>query len=157
MTGRGGGMTPLPEFLHVYARCRCGLRSDAPMDPDVAETWTCRTCLTQPDLFLRPAHGFGGATFDPELDDARLGKQLAAVLAVLREDPERYWTLAELEARTGFPQASISARLRDLRKPDLNFPVPRRRRSEGTFEYALTDEAPNRCRESTTPPARSSE
>jgi hypothetical protein len=51
-------------------------------------------------------------------------------------------TLAELEGFTGHPQASISARLRDFRRPKFGgHTVERRRRggpSSGTYEYRLT-------------------
>jgi hypothetical protein len=48
-------------------------------------------------------------------------------------------TLREIEVALGFPQASISARLRDLRKPSFGgFVVKRRRRSSGTWEYQVT-------------------
>jgi hypothetical protein len=47
-------------------------------------------------------------------------------------------TLAEIETATGFPQASISARLRDLRKPKFGpYIVERQRRRPGTWEYRV--------------------
>lgn len=47
-------------------------------------------------------------------------------------------TLPEIAAGTGDPEASISARLRDLRKPRFgSYVVDRRRRSQGLFEYRL--------------------
>lgn len=55
-----------------------------------------------------------GATYVHKRDAERLDKQHNRVLAALRED--RWWTLSELAERTGDPEASISARLRDLRK-----------------------------------------
>jgi biotin operon repressor len=57
---------------------------------------------------------FDGATFDPGIDAARLGKQLLAVATFMAD---REWhTLAEIAAATGYGEASVSARLRDLRK-----------------------------------------
>jgi len=83
---------------------------------------------------------FGGRTFDWARDNERLGKQLRATLGLLLFDPRRWWTLAELSHDLGYPEASLSARLRDCRK--LGFPVPRRRRGDGgTWEYRLEDEA----------------
>lgn len=79
---------------------------------------------------------FGGDTYDPDLDGKRLGRQLRAVKALMMDG--RWRTLAEIEAVTGYPQASVSARLRDLRKPWAgDLPVDRRRRSAGTFEYRV--------------------
>lgn len=58
-----------------------------------------------------------------EGDHARLATQQGAVLAFCLA---REWvTLAEIEAATGAPQASASARLRSAR--DLGFTVDRRR------------------------------
>ena len=106
----------------------------------------------QPDLFQRSRllprrpvfdadpfgrHGrFDGATFDAALDTDRLTRQLDAV---------RRWmlthgcqSLAEIAAGTGFPEASVSARLRDLRKARFGgFTVERHRRSAGTWEYLV--------------------
>lgn len=58
----------------------------------------------------------------PAGEQKRLTKQLDRVRAHLLNDvgaledgSTQWWTLAELEKELGFPQASISARLRDLR------------------------------------------
>lgn len=54
----------------------------------------------------------------------------------------RWWTLAEIVEHVGGSEASVSARLRDLRKPQFGaFVVERRRRGEpkrGLFEYRVT-------------------
>jgi len=85
-------------------------------------------------------------TLDHELDGPRLGAQLLAVRnAMLTEAREgaRWVTLRELEDLTGHPQASISARIRDLRKArNGGFDVARRRRPPpwgrgGTWEYRI--------------------
>ena len=85
---------------------------------------------------------FDGETYEPEHDQVRLGKQLMAVFALMQD--EKWRTLGEIERITGYPQASISARLRDLRKKRFGeYEVPRRRRgepSEGLFEYRLNAE-----------------
>lgn len=89
---------------------------------------------------------FDGETYDPEQDAARLGKQLLAVRDLMLDGIWR--TLAEIERETGYPQASVSARLRDLRKEKFGGYVVKRRRSEyrsGTHEYQVTrtgDEIP---------------
>jgi hypothetical protein len=79
----------------------------------------------------------GGTTFVQEIDGHRLNAQQAAVYSLMRDG--RFRTLREIEDLTGFPQASISARLRDLRKAPLNRDVQRRRRESqgGTWEYAV--------------------
>lgn len=87
-------------------------------------------------------HLFGGVTYDPRLDEDRLTKQLGRVWDVMSRQHTDIWlTLAEISARTGDPQASVSARLRDLRKPKFGgYDVQRRRRGpakNGLFEYRL--------------------
>jgi len=57
---------------------------------------------------------FDGATFDPDRDESRLKRQFRAVWKFMLDG--NWHTLAEIETETGFPQASISARLRDFRK-----------------------------------------
>lgn len=91
-----------------------------------------------------PPH-FDGATYVPKHDHERLTCQLGRVLYVLRD--KRWRTLGEvaeaIEERCGCsdPEASISARLRDLRKPKFGgHEVHRRRRGEakrGVYEYQL--------------------
>lgn len=83
------------------------------------------------------AHQFDGATFDSDLDGGRLSRQIVRVRNLMLD--QKWRTLAEIEAMTGFPQASISARLRDLRKERFGmFIVERRRRKEGgTWEYRV--------------------
>lgn len=82
---------------------------------------------------------FSGATYEPKKDHARLGKQMLAVFDAMRGGD--WWTLAALEEVTEYPQSSISARLRDLRKERFGgHLVHRRRRGDGgTFEYRLEE------------------
>lgn len=86
---------------------------------------------------MRPR--FDGDTFEPDLDGDRLAKQLARVLEIMSDGAWR--TLGELGAQAQAPQASVSARLRDLRKKKFGgHLVERRRRGEaerGIFEYRL--------------------
>lgn len=63
----------------------------------------------------RPAPAFDGDTFVPERDQKRLTLQHCRVLALMRDGQWR--SLGEIRAVTGDPEASVSARLRDLRKP----------------------------------------
>jgi len=83
--------------------------------------------------------GFGGDTYEPELDESRLKAQLNRVRKLMRDAEWR--TLAEISEVTGDPQASVSARLRDHRKEQFGgHTVNRRRRGEGRrglFEYQL--------------------
>jgi len=77
-----------------------------------------------------------GATYDPVQDRRRLAGQCLKVWAVMRDQDWR--TLAELATATGSPEASVSARLRDLRKPRFGgHVVERRRRTVGQWEYRL--------------------
>ena len=57
---------------------------------------------------------FGGATYDPARDRERLGHQFCTVVELMADGKSR--TLQEIARETGFPEASISARLRDIRK-----------------------------------------
>jgi hypothetical protein len=96
--------------------------------------------VPQPSLFdPTPPPDFGGATYEPEHDRGRLGRQLGRVKALMADGEWR--TLAEVSAATGDPQASVSARLRDLRKERWGaYAVERRRRGEaarGIFEYRV--------------------
>ena len=78
-----------------------------------------------------------GRTYDRPKDQARLSAQHTRVVHAMQDGQWR--TLAEIEATTGDPQASISARLRDLRKPQFGaHQVARRRRTQGQYEYRLT-------------------
>ena len=89
-------------------------------------------------LFAQRQFRFDGLTYEPKLDMERLGKQMKLVAGYMQCG--RWMTLAELSALTGAPEASVSARLRDLRKPRFGgHTVDRRRRSHdsGTWEYRL--------------------
>ena len=80
-----------------------------------------------------------GRTFDEVLDKHRLNAQMRRVAVAMLRDG-RWQSLHELQLATGDPQASISARLRDLRKPRFgSHTVERRRRLHvpGTWEYRL--------------------
>lgn len=85
-----------------------------------------------------PPH-FDGETFDPELDGKRLGAQQRVVMTYISDG--KWYTLAELSLALGYPEASISARLRDCRKPRCGArTVERRRRGDpkrGLHEYRL--------------------
>jgi hypothetical protein len=82
---------------------------------------------------------FDGSTYEPAHDKRRLARQQLRVFGALKDGG--WWTLAEIHAITGDPEASISARLRDLRKTRFgHHVVDRRRRGEaarGIWEYRL--------------------
>ena len=88
---------------------------------------------------------FGGRTFSPAADGARLATLLAAVWGLMRDG--RWRTLGEIQESIGRgSEASISARLRDLRKAEFKaiYPcqdVERRRRGpagNGLYEYRVS-------------------
>lgn len=101
----------------------------------------CLGSAMPPPLEAAPA--FDGETYEEALDLERLGDQLQAVRRVMLDG--RWRTLAELGVAAGCPEASASARLRDLRKKRFGgHAVERRRRGEGKrglFEYRLTPKA----------------
>ena len=70
------------------------------------------TLWSQPPSVAKPA--FGGSTFDPARDGERLERQADRVRELMVDGQWR--TLAEISAATGAPEASVSARLRDLRR-----------------------------------------
>ncbi len=79
-----------------------------------------------------------GATFVPKHDGLRLAAQHTKVLDAMSDG--EWHTLGELELSTGYPQASISARLRDFRKKRFgSMDIQRRRVGDvgGLFEYRL--------------------
>jgi len=79
---------------------------------------------------------FGGVTYNAERDRGRLSKQLDDVKRVMGDGNWR--TLGELEAITGHTQASVSARLRDLRKPKHGAnTVERQYVTQGLWRYRV--------------------
>lgn len=82
---------------------------------------------------------FDGKTYSEKHDKKRLAHQLSDVRRFMLDGKWR--TLREIQEALGYPQASISARLRDLRKDKFGaFEVARRRRgpaSLGLFEYQV--------------------
>jgi hypothetical protein len=79
---------------------------------------------------------FDGETYEDERDRARLSSQLNRVWQVTQD--RRWHTLAELSAALGEPEASISARLRDLRKDRFgSYTVKRRYVERGLWKYKV--------------------
>ena len=111
-----------------------------------AERREARQIVDTPDATLfdqrleanYPEDRFDGRTYEPEFDAERLGKQAKAVFRAMENGA--WWTLHGLAAHTGYPEASVSARLRDLRKKKFGgFNVERRRSAlgSGLFFYRL--------------------
>lgn len=85
---------------------------------------------------------FDGATFDAAKDGARLTGQLERVYAYMADGQWR--TLGAIRRATGGSEAGVSARLRDLRKPQFGgHTVERKRVDGGLWAYRLiVKEAP---------------
>ena len=88
---------------------------------------------------LEGTFDFDGKTYEPQHDKVRLNRQLSIVWNVMKAG--HWMTLARLASLTKQPEASVSARLRDLRKDRFgSHTVERRRRgaaSDGLWEYRL--------------------
>lgn len=86
---------------------------------------------------------FGGETYDAERDGDRLKRQLSRVKKLMLDG--RWRTLQQIADHTGDPPASVSARLRDLRKSRFGaYVVERRHIKRGLWEYrVLNDPEPN--------------
>ena len=79
---------------------------------------------------------FDGKTYDPDLDRDRLRTQLERVYALMLDG--RFHSLAEIADKVGGSEASVSARLRDLRKPRFGSNSVRRMRvAGGLWVYCL--------------------
>ena len=91
----------------------------------------------QGDLFPSLAPDFDGETYERSLDHAPLHRQLEIVRSFMADG--RWHTLPAIAKATGVrAEASISARLRDLRKPKFGgYTVERRRAEHRLFEYRL--------------------
>ena len=83
---------------------------------------------------------FDGITYDPRFDHHRLTKQLDKVMYLMCDGLWR--TLREIADHTDAPESSVSARLRDLRKPKFGgYNVERKRwamgKGAGTWHYRV--------------------
>jgi hypothetical protein len=90
-----------------------------------------------------------GDTYDPALDKDRLNKQLGRVYVVLAEGG--WFTLAQVALYSNHlrsdggrdSEASVSARIRDLRKDKFGgYRVDNRRVAGGLWEYRLRPRSP---------------
>lgn len=83
-----------------------------------------------------------GPAYDPALDGERVAAQMDRIrgFMLLASEANKWQTLREIEQLTGYPQASISAQLRHLRKPAFGRYIVRKRRRgdrNGTWEYIV--------------------
>lgn len=79
---------------------------------------------------------FDGRTYDHSRDGKRLHAQLNRVKECMKDGQWR--TLGAISDLTGDGEASVSARLRDLRKPKFgSMTVDRRYLAEGLWEYRV--------------------
>lgn len=77
-----------------------------------------------------------GQSFSRKRDGARLNKQAQDVFNVMADG--RWHTLSDISGKTNHPEASVSARLRDLRKPKFGgFTVERQALSKGLWQYRM--------------------
>lgn len=77
-----------------------------------------------------------GETFEPHRDRARLNRQALVVFSIMRDGQWR--TLAQISDLTGEPEASVSARLRDLRKEKFGGrTVERQYVHDGLWKYRV--------------------
>lgn len=93
--------------------------------------------MIQPDLlsWVPPAilGQRDGETFDAKRDGKRLNAQAADVFRLMQDGKWR--TLGDIADATGHPEASVSARLRDLRK--VGYTVDREYVSRGLWRYRV--------------------
>lgn len=75
-----------------------------------------------------------GDTFDSGMDGERLGKQYVAVVKAMSDG--KWHTLGSLSMMVGAPEASVSARLRDMRRDGWEIDRRRVEGGNGLHEYA---------------------
>jgi len=80
---------------------------------------------------------FNGSDYIPKLDHVRLTTQMDKIRNLMIDG--KFRTLGEIELATGYPQASISAQLRNLRKSKFGDHTmnKQRRKLAGLFEYQI--------------------
>ena len=80
---------------------------------------------------------FSGAVYDEQKDGQRLKHQINVIFDLMKDC--KFRTLREIEDLTDFPQSSISAQLRNLKKPAFGSHAlnKRRRDGRGTWEYQI--------------------
>lgn len=82
---------------------------------------------------------FDGADYNPNKDEKRLTKQHEIIRDLMKDGKMR--SLSEIEVVTGYPQASISAQLRHLRKPRFGGYFVGKKRVKNTYYYFLGEKS----------------
>lgn len=82
-----------------------------------------------------------GPAYDDAKDGARIGKQMDHIRWFMLGHGG-WRTLAEIEKAIGYPQASISAQLRHLRKPRFGGYEVEKRRRGNQWEYRVLPPKP---------------
>ena len=89
---------------------------------------------------------FDGSDYKQLRDRCRLSEQYDSIFALMRDGAWR--TLADIESKTGYRSASISAQLRNMRKIRFGAHLVNKRYvSNGLYEYQLlvTEKATSRA------------
>ena len=83
--------------------------------------------------------GTFGPAYDKNIDEPALSSQRNRIKHWLLPNDHLWFTLAELSVQLGYPEASISAQLRHLRKPQFGGYLinKRRRKNQRAWEYNL--------------------
>jgi hypothetical protein len=83
-----------------------------------------------------PDEPFDGPDYNPDRDHSRLKSQISQIFHLMKDAQWR--TLEEIAWSTGFPEGSISAQLRHLRKPRFgSHTVNREYVNNGLYAYQL--------------------
>jgi hypothetical protein len=104
------------------------------------KTKVCGHCYVEAEAIRQAFQDFddyGGVTYDPDQDRERLGDQMCRVFDACLDG--QWHTLRELSDKTGDPEASVSARLRDVRKKWGKAAMESKRLTEGkgTWVYRV--------------------
>lgn len=92
---------------------------------------------------------FDGSDYLPPRDDPRLSPQYYEIFNLMIDGRKR--SLATIEAMTGYPQASISAQLRHMRKRRFgSYIVNKEYRGDGLYVYWVLQPDPDQTRISQT-------
>lgn len=85
-----------------------------------------------------PERRFLGDTYEAQQDCRRLTKQLLSVWRVFDRHRDEWLTLSHIAQEAGCPEASASARYRDLKRPAFGaWPMQRDRRPGGLHVYRM--------------------
>ena len=89
-----------------------------------------------------------GPSYDERVDGARVRRQMEDIRDYMvylsnYSEPFAWRTLAEISKALDYPEASVSAQLRHLRKERFGaYQVDKRRRTSGTWEYRVLPPPP---------------